>query len=95
MPAFYLDSPLSPGVEMSFTPTLHFERAQTEHIEVVCRSTGTPRGLTGPDLERLKPAIDAVHGHSLGTASLLVAAARSPMLSLQFSYALRWLIDVQ
>lgn len=97
LPAYYLllDSPLSPDLEMSFTPTLHYDRAQAEHTEVVCRSTGTPRGLAGPDLELLKLAIDAVHGHSLGAASLLVAAARSPILSLHFSYALRLLIDAQ
>lgn len=41
------------------------------------RSNGTPRGLSGPELERVKPAMNAAHGHALGAAALLVAAARS------------------
>ena len=42
----------------------------------MCRSTGSPRGLTGTDLEQLKPVMDAAHGHSLGAAALLVSASR-------------------
>lgn len=39
--------------------------------------SGTPRGLaSAPEQEKLKPAMDALHGHALGVASLLIAATR-------------------
>lgn len=40
------------------------------------RGSGTPRGLGASEREKLKPAMDAVHGHALGAAALLVASTR-------------------
>ena len=44
--------------------------------------SGTPRGLaSAPEQEKLKPAMNALHSHALGVASLLIAATRCARFS--------------
>ncbi|KAK9820084.1 hypothetical protein WJX72_005985 [[Myrmecia] bisecta] len=54
--------------------------AQNPHPEPLnTGGPGTPRGLNAGDKDKLKPAMDLVHGCSLGTAALLVASTRLPL----------------
>lgn len=46
------------------------------------QAPGTPRGVFAADSAKLKPLMNAVHGHALATAALLVSTARSVTMQL-------------